>query len=219
MKSGFRDLCVASAALTLIFGGGPASAAANLLTNGSFETGNFSGWKVLNDGFTGTPIVTGSVDGIAPEDGSHQVSLTGSGPQIAQTVKDTPGENVSISFWYASPDQFTDFFLILNGNKIRINIPSSSSYQRFSFVPDSFKATGSETIEIDTDFMDTAETIFVDNFSIVPILGVSPGVPEVSTWAMTLAGFVGIALAGLRIRRRSAPPPNRGLSELQMGAL
>ena len=52
MKSGLREVRIASAALALTLVGGPASAATNLFTNGSFETGNLSGWKVLSQGFS-----------------------------------------------------------------------------------------------------------------------------------------------------------------------
>ena len=204
MKSGLREVRIASAALALTLVGGPASAATNLFTNGSFETGNLSGWKVLNQGFSGLPTVEGSVGGIAPEDGKFQAVLTGSARQIVQTVKDTPGENISFTFWYASTDEGSDFSLILNGTKHPVLV-TSSSYQEFAFVPDDFTATGSETIEIDTDFSDTGTFLLVDNFSIVPSVGVSL-VPEASTWAMTLAGFFALVLASLRVRRRSAPP-------------
>jgi hypothetical protein len=101
MKAGSREIRIASAGLALALFVGPAGAATNLFTNGSFETGNFNGWTVLNQGFTDTPEVKGSVDGIAPEDGKYQAVLNGSARQISQTVKDTAGENISFSFWYA----------------------------------------------------------------------------------------------------------------------
>jgi hypothetical protein len=36
----------------------------------------------------------------------------------------------------------------------------------------------------------------VDNLSIVPVVGISPWVPEVSTWMMMLLGFCGVAATG-----------------------
>jgi hypothetical protein len=101
MKSRLRNARIAIAALASMIMGGAANAATNLFTNGSFETGNFSGWTVVNQNFTGTPEVRGSVGGIAPEDGRYQAVLTGSARQISQTVKDTADENISFSFWYA----------------------------------------------------------------------------------------------------------------------
>jgi hypothetical protein len=203
MKSRLRNARIAIAALASMIMGGTANAATNLFTNGSFETGNFSGWTVVNQNFTGTPEVRGSVGGIAPEDGRYQAVLTGSARQISQTVKDTAGENISFSFWYAGEVDDGTFTVIVNGAKYPV-LPRSPTYQEFAFTF-GFTATGSETIEIDTDFNDTASDLLVDNFSIVPNVGLSP-VPEASTWVMTLAGFSALGLANWRVRRRNAPP-------------
>ena len=46
------------------------ASAANLIVNGSFETGDFTGWTL--SGNTGVTGVTGSFGGVDPEDGSFQ---------------------------------------------------------------------------------------------------------------------------------------------------
>ena len=52
-------------ALTWTFGAAPAAATTNLLANGSFESGDFSGWSVLNTSFPPIEVV-GAVGDIAP---------------------------------------------------------------------------------------------------------------------------------------------------------
>jgi hypothetical protein len=92
--------------------------------------------------------------------------------------------------------------VIVNGKEHPV-LPRSSTYQEFAFTF-GLTATGSETIEIDTEFGDDDPTgLLVDNFSIVPSVSLSP-VPEASTWAMALAGFFALGLANLRAQRRNA---------------
>ena len=74
------------------------ASAGNLVTNGSFETGDFTGWTQFGDtSFTG---VTGSFLGFSPTDGSYQAYF---GPTqgiggIEQTFSTVPGTNYNISF-------------------------------------------------------------------------------------------------------------------------
>ena len=48
MRFGLLKMGVVIAALALASSAAPAGASINLLTNGSFETGDFTGWTVLN---------------------------------------------------------------------------------------------------------------------------------------------------------------------------
>jgi uncharacterized protein (TIGR03437 family) len=74
------------------------SARANLITNGGFETGDFSGWTVFgidND-------VVGANPFTSPHSGNFQ-ALFGSGSNfITQNVTTTPGSSYVISFWLAA---------------------------------------------------------------------------------------------------------------------
>ncbi len=76
------------------------SARANLITNGGFETGDFSGWTVSatdND-----MVVVGSVPLIPPHSGNFQ-ALAGVGiNSITQNVATTPGSFYVIRFWLAA---------------------------------------------------------------------------------------------------------------------
>ena len=75
------------------------SAKANLITNGGFETGDFSGWTVSA---TDNDFVVGSVPLIAPHSGDFQ-ALSGVGNNsITQNVATTPGSSYVIRFWLAA---------------------------------------------------------------------------------------------------------------------
>jgi hypothetical protein len=198
MKIGMLHTCIVSAALTATLATAPVCAATNLFVNGSFEDGNFTGWKIVYDGFLNKPAVSGAVDGIAPEDGKFQDSFTGVGPQISQTVTDVAGEQMAFSFWYASKDIGETFDLILNGKSYPVLI-AGTSYQQFSFTV-GIKATGSETVEIDNN-VGLGQVLLVDNFSLVPETSPVPEVPEATTWAMMLVGFASLGLIAARSNR------------------
>ena len=74
------------------------SARANLITNGGFETGDFSGWTVSgrdND-------VVGSVPFISPHSGNFQALFGFGTNSITQNVATTPGSSYVIRFWLAA---------------------------------------------------------------------------------------------------------------------
>ena len=106
------------AALALILGAGSAGAATNLLTNGSFETGDFSGWTVLNTmpSPNSALVTTNLFDGdeiIKPEDGKFEAVFEGfGGPEISQTFSDAAGEELEVSVWYAFTDPDPELTLI-----------------------------------------------------------------------------------------------------------
>jgi len=73
-------------------------AKANLITNGGFETGNFTGWGAANASVVGTAF------GVAPHSGSFQAELgTPNTPVfMSQSVGTTPGQSYTIDFFAAT---------------------------------------------------------------------------------------------------------------------
>lgn len=75
------------------------ASAGNLVMNGSFETGDFTGWTQFgNTGFTG---VQGNFAGVNPEDGSFQAYFgpVGSLGGISQDLATVAGQSYDISFY------------------------------------------------------------------------------------------------------------------------
>src|SRR5205809_6014854 len=91
VKHGFYSIL---ALVSLLGLGITQSARANLISNGGFETGDFSGWTV----FGNDNDVIGDQPFTAPHSGNFQ-ALFGSGSNsITQNVTTTPGSSYVISF-------------------------------------------------------------------------------------------------------------------------
>ena len=73
---------------------------ANLLTNGSFETGSWSGWTQAGN-TAWTTVETGAP---GPQDGTYflQGGPSGSDGLLSQTFSDTPGQTLTLSAWVTS---------------------------------------------------------------------------------------------------------------------
>ena len=171
----------------------PAPAAANLLVNGSFETGDLSGWSFTgNTGLTFvelTPFVYGA------EDGKYYLYAgpIGSDGVLSQSFVDTPGQTLLVSGWLAGDGTSpSDFRMSFDGiTHVSVDPVPAQGYRRYSF---KVAGTGLDTFSI--AFRNDPSWDGIDNLSVI---GVAGGVPEFGTWAMMIIGFGGIAL---RLRRR-----------------
>jgi hypothetical protein len=76
-----------------------------LVSNGGFETGNFSGWTASGNSSKDTV----STAATARRAGTYGASFAASGSlgYISQSVPANPGENYLVSFWLDSPDGVT----------------------------------------------------------------------------------------------------------------
>ena len=120
------------------------NAPANLVTNGSFETDNFTGWT-LGGNYTSTTY--GPEIFITPdaEGSSHYAAALGSmnsDGTLSQTLQTTAGQQYTVSFWLANegagPNNFTASW---NGAALTTltNAPAQN-YTEYSFT---VTATGS----------------------------------------------------------------------------
>jgi len=96
-----------------------------LVTNGGFQSGDYSGW-----GITGTAFVDdGSQTGINPQSGRYEAALgqIGSLGYLTQTIATTPGLHYLLSFW-VNCDGFTpnQFLASWNGKTLvnDVNLPA-----------------------------------------------------------------------------------------------
>src|ERR1022692_2597508 len=110
---------VALVAVLLI--GAPTAFATNLLTNGSFQNGNFSGWNTTSCGLClveSGPFYAYSGD----QDGDGFYAImgdVGSDGTFSQTFSDTAGAHYTFSFWFASVgDSPSDFSAYWDGTQL-----------------------------------------------------------------------------------------------------
>lgn len=114
---------------------------ANLVVNGGFETGNFSGWKKVAN-FTG-------VENTAAQSGTYGAALgnmNGIGT-ISQNISTAAGGDYQLSYWFTSDGQTPNYFGVLwNGTQIagsQISNGAAIAYTNFVFM---LVGTGSDTL-------------------------------------------------------------------------
>ena len=165
----------------------------NLVTNGSFETGDFTGWTPVGDtSFNGV-----CSDGSCPisggwnaEDGVYSAYFgpVGDLGGISQIINTTPGDQYTVSFWLALPQAGTpNFFQAEFGNAVLTinNWGGSFGWQEFTL---STMATSSQT-NLEFLFRDDPSYWFLDNVSVTQ----GSSTPEPGTLVMFGTGLLGLA--------------------------
>jgi hypothetical protein len=186
---------VVMVALVLALGtiGSVAFADTNLLTNGSFQTGDFTGWtQGGNEGATG---VSNDFDGYTGEDADGFFAFlgpVGSDGTLSQSFSDVSGDSYAFSFWYnANGTTPSDFSAYWDGTQLL----SLSNASTDGWVNYTFTETGTGSDGIQFDFRDDPAYDALDNASVA---GVSP-IPEPSSFLLMGSGLLGLAGA---VRRR-----------------
>jgi hypothetical protein len=142
----------------------------NLIVNGDFETGDFSGWTPSgNTGSTG-------VDGSNVHGGNFAAFLgpVGSDGFIAQTFATTAGTTYVLDYWLqhdgGSP---SDFYAQINGATVlgsRLDNPPAFGYTEYTF---SFVAAG-PTSQLRFGFREDPTYFHLDDVSVAPAPGPAP---------------------------------------------
>lgn len=169
-----------------------AQAAVNLVSNGNFETGSFSGWTK-----SGNPSLS---DVIANNVTTNHTFLwrsgaTGSQASISQNLTTVAGGLYNLSFdLYSAGTNNVSFDAYFNGTKVYSLVNQAlSSWTHFSF--DNLAATGPVT-ELKFSSRNDPSFTRLDNVSVTLL---APPVPEPETYAMLA---VGLGLMGFAARRR-----------------
>jgi hypothetical protein len=162
-----KSLLAVVALLVLLVGAPVAFAGPNLLANGSFETGDFTGWTTGGN-FADTEVVSGPFYVYSgAEDGNFYAVLgpVGSDGTLSQTFSDTAGARYTFSFWFASvgdsPSDFTAFW-----NSTAVLGPLSDPNTGASWTEFSFTETGTGSDSISFSFRDDPAFMALDNVSV-----------------------------------------------------
>jgi uncharacterized protein DUF642/PEP-CTERM motif-containing protein len=191
-----KALLAAVALVVFVVGAPMAFAAPNLVTNGSFETSDFTGWTEGGN-FEATSVTFGGFyDYSGAEDGMWYAVLgpVGSDGTLSQTLTTTPGAHYTFSFWMASVgDDPSDFSASWDNNTLfSVSDPNTGAvWTQYTF---STTGTGSDTITF--SFRDDPAWMALDNISVVQS---GPATPEPSSLLLLGSGLLTV---GGVIRRK-----------------
>jgi hypothetical protein len=169
----------------------PKTFAQNLLTNGSFETGDFTGWNTSNN-FEDTEVVSGAFyEYTGAEDGSFYAVMgpVGSDGTLSQTFSDHAGTQYTFSFWFAAVgDNPSDFSAFWDGNQVLTltNPTTGGAWMQYSFTE---TGTGSDTVSF--NFRDDPAYMALDNVSVSSSSSTGT-TPEPSSWILLGSGLVAV---------------------------
>jgi hypothetical protein len=193
-----------------------APASANLVTNGDFETNGLSGWTIgpVNGNVAaltganyqpccGTTGTQAELDNHFASFGSGNQSIAG--VTISQTFTTVAGQTYNFSFSYGALGGGSEDlqFEIISGRLTTLLTASANDDLNnvFHTMSGTFVAASSTTIKFG-DLGGIANTqadnvdFIIDNVSIT-------AVPEPSTWAMMILGFIGLGFTAYRRKNQS----------------
>jgi methionine-rich copper-binding protein CopC len=141
-------------------------ASSNLVTNGGFETGDFTGWTRSGDS-SFTSVISGTPDGTTIHSGTHALQ-TGPGTSLgffAQTLATTAGASYTLSFWLSHPSTGTgtEWLVRVGGNTLMdVHDAGNFGYTQFTFT---FTATSTSTV-LQFGFLEPPSYFYLDDVSV-----------------------------------------------------
>ena len=190
-----QTLIAVGTAAVMSIGLGTSAKAVELLQNGGFESGSLApGWTLTgNGGFTGvgtSPVHSGNYSYFSGPIGSDGI--------LTQTFHDVVGALYTFSGWaFSYGGTPADLGINVGGTASLTlgppTVPPTGGWLPFTGF---FSGHGTDSFVI-TSRNDPSYNFFDD----LSVQGpAAPAVPEASTWAMMLLGFVGVGFAAYRRR-------------------
>jgi len=166
------------------------SARANLITNGGFETGNFSGWTVFG---TDNDVV-GVQPFTSPHSGNFQALFASGDNSITQNLTTTPGSSDVITFWLAanvrqggSPSVSVNWG---GSNIFSDSLTSPFGYTKYTFNVNALSPATQLQFQFSSIF---GNVFYLDDISVT-----TAGVPD----GGSTVSLLGLALFGMAVLRR-----------------
>jgi PKD repeat protein len=198
------DLMVTNNSGLMVQGIGPsitvASPSYDLVQNGGFETGDFTGWTTNGDTVPWTVVDNGSLTGVPPHSGMYDALLatTVAPGFLSQPLPTTAGQSYLLSLWVYSPTVFVapnEFMISWNENKIfdQTNMPSVGWTNLQLLV----SATGVSTVlqlgfQDDTGYLGlddvSVQSVEVTQFTASPTNGATPLTVNFTSAGTDIAG-------------------------------
>lgn len=169
------------------------AALANLLINGDFETGSFSGWT--QSGNLRATYVSDIPVFVQSDMYGAALGASGSDGILSQSFSTVAGAEYRLTFWlYSDGRQVNDFSAAVNSRTLysQVNIPAQAMK---SYTYD-FVGTGFDSVTF--KFRNDRGYLGMDTVSVDKVADPAP-IPEPASLAL-----IGLGLAGIARRRRRA---------------
>ncbi len=191
-----------AAAIVLSFGV-TASAHANMLTNGDFETGDFTGWNIASEY---TDVITTSSNLGGAQSGNYfaVMGAVGTLGTVSQTVSTSAGQSYDLSYWFASDGYGPNYFDVL-WNGVQIDGSVEDNAGRFGWAPFSFTVVGTGNDVLTFRERHDLAYLGLDNvLTRLPTAGTTAVVPVPAAVWLFSSGLVGMLGMSRRAVRNNA---------------